>query len=166
MSEMESDTQKQGPKASKLAMKIISVLHTSYIGVISIMLVFSTLRASLKFIFATDMYYTIHIVVGVFVAVIGLFVIIAQIKKVAYVGFVQILWWTPQLITVVIKEFDAEFSRYVLYSLYHWPMGLRFSVELGWDLSSHKLLFVQLNIVAVLGIIIATITKHYIRDKQ
>jgi len=163
MSETDNNIQEQRRKTSMLATEIISVLHTGYISVITVMLVFSTFLGSFKYIFASEMCYAIHIVVGIFVATIGLFVVIAQIKKNAYAGFLQMLWWTPQLVKVVIKEFDADLSRYVLYSLYHWPMGISFSVELGWNLTINEMLFVQLNIVAVLGMIVAAITKRRIR---
>ena len=162
MSETDNSIQEQRRKTSMPATKIIPVLHTGYISVITVMLVFSTFLGSFKYIFASEMCYTIHIVVGIFVATIGLFVVIAQIKKNAYTGFLQMLWWTPQLVKVVIKEFDADLSRYVLYSLYHWPMGISFSVELGWNLTINKMIFVQLNIVAVLGMIVAAITKRRI----
>jgi len=165
MGETESSIEEQEGKISKLVKKIISVLHTGYISIITVMLVLSTFFGSFKYIFSSKMCYSIHIAVGIFVAITGLFVVIAQIKNKAYTGFLQMLWWMPQLFKMVVKEFNVDRSGYVLHSLYHWPMGISFSVELGKWISANEMLFIQLNLVAALGMIVAVVTKRSVRKQ-
>jgi len=139
-------------------MKIISIIHTVYIFVISVMLAMSAYYGSFKGLFTSGTCYAIHIGVSVLLSLLGLAILVSHLCKSRLAYELQVLWWLPQLIAVVVKQFTPDKKGFEMFSLYHWPMGIRLSPEMGWEGTSNEYLFIQFNLVALTGIIVAILT--------
>ncbi len=139
-------------------MKIISILHTTYITILSAMLAWSAIFGSFKFMFNSPLCYGIHIVVSIFLVLICAVILFVQVKEPTTVRFYQAIWWTPQLILLVYTKFNIDKTRGTSNSLYHYPMGYHFSPHLGWEIKPNEFFFLHFNVIALVGIIIALIT--------
>jgi hypothetical protein len=133
-------------------LKVFKIIHTIYIVLISAMLVMSSYQGSFRWLFSSEKCYMIHFCVGVLLIIIAISIIFAHFKLNSLVGLLQIFWWIPQLLVVVIKVFSTDRRSMELYSLYYWPYPFNLSFELGWELSPNEYLFVQLNFVPLIAI--------------
>ncbi len=131
------------------------IIVSGYIAVISIMLAGSVYHGAFQQLFADPVSWQLHTAVSVLLAVMGTVIVACLFLRPSIVPMLHVLWWLPQLVRVEFWRFTPDKSRAVSHSLYHWPPGVTFALQLGWEKTPNDCLFVKLNLVALGGIILA-----------
>ena len=139
--------------------KLISNFHTGYIAIISMMLVASACRSSFRHFFTSGRWYTVHTVIGLLLAVLGVAIIVSHFRWPSLVNKLQMFWWLPQLILVMATRFTPGKTNQLVNSFWHWPLGPAITPWLGWQMEANVYLLIKLNLVAIAGIVVAAVTS-------
>lgn len=135
-------------------MKVFRIIQTTYIAIVSSLLVVSSYQGAFRWLFTSERCYAIHFYTGIILIIMAIFIIIAHFKIKSLVSLLQILWWIPQLLTVKIKVISQDFSSMKVYSLYYWPFPLNLSFELFKQLNHNRYLAVGLNFIPLIAILL------------
>ena len=117
-------------------MKLINILHTIFIVIVSILLTVSIFVGPMKQFFNSSSIYMIHIIVSTILILIGFSLVYVYLKWKKYVTLFQIIWWGPQLFILMFEKIISD----EVYSIYYHPFfiiipPLRFNLELNSDLN-------------------------------
>ena len=135
--------------------RIVATLHTVYIAVVTACLVSAVYYGGYKSLFASDVAWAIHTAVSVLLIFVGSASVVALILKPEIAPIFQILWWIPQLLKVEHWSFSPDKTEAVFRSLYHYPSGFVFAVQVGFRIDPNVYMFAKLNLVALCGLLLA-----------
>jgi hypothetical protein len=131
------------------AIKIISVL---YIGIVSvIVLIFSIIgiiETGFELINFSALIEILLSLFGVIILVLSLF------KGFGINSFLLLLWWTPQLISILIKTFDSTNILQATNVLYQVKILFSVSYGWGWILSANRYLTINFNLIAIAALLL------------
>jgi len=139
-------------------MRVLKWIHVVYVGFWSVFVLFTTtlglLRGTASTRNTTGLLMALHLIV----AAIGIAIVLLCYLDKRIFSYLLILWWIPQLCQVTMGVRSPTYPQNVMTPLYLTAVGPSVSIALIHELDIDKLLFLNLNIVAVIGLLLALTT--------
>ena len=131
-------------------MRIINAIHVIYAGFFSgLGLVLSLLGGiipSFAFLFNSAL------------ALVGLLAVIFYFLKSRIFGWLLLFWWIPQFFQIIIVRTPPTYPARTMTPVYSISIGLRLVVFLRYDLGPDEYRLVQINVLAIIGLVLAIIS--------
>ena len=139
-------------------MRTLKWIHVAYVGFWSVFVLFTTALGLLRGTASTSNTTGLLMVLNLIVAAIGIAIAFLCYLNKRIFSCLLILWWIPQLCQVTMSVRTPTYPQNVMTPLYLIAVGPSVSVALIHELDIDKLLFLSLNIVAVIGLLLALTT--------
>ena len=136
-------------------MRTLKWIHVAYVGFWSVFVLFTTalglLRGTASTSNTTGLLMALHLIV----AAIGIAIVLLCYLDKRVFSYLLILWWIPQLCQVTMSVRSPTYPQNMMTPLYLIALGPSVSIALIHELDIDKLLFLRLNVVAVIGLLLA-----------
>ncbi len=139
-------------------MRTLTWIHVAYVGFWSVFVLFTTTLGLLQGKASTINTTGLLMVLNLIVAAIGIAIVLLCYLNKQIFSYLLILWWIPQLCQVTMGVRTPTYPQNVMTPLYLIAIGPSVSIALIHELDIDKLLFLRLNIVAVIGLLLALTT--------
>ena len=146
---------------SMRTVKIIEIIHSVYICFISCWLIYSIINAVQRQFFGSGVFYSVHVIICIFLALIALVLLFSHFKYKSKVNLLQILWWLPQLIVVFHNNYLPNPPE--INSLYYMPFPFFIPINFSWAINQNEILIISINLVPAIIIGINLLVQIYKR---
>jgi hypothetical protein len=143
-------------------MKAIKIILVLYIGIVSVIVLIFDFIGVIESGFRPNNYLSsiIEILLSLFgVIILALFFL----KRSGINSFLMLIWWIPQLISILIKTFDSTNILQSTNVLYQVKVLFSMSYGWGWIMSANRYLTINFNLIALVALIL---TVMIIREES
>jgi hypothetical protein len=137
-------------------MRTIKILLVLYIGIISVVVFIFDIMGIIESGFVLNNYFSS--VIEILLTIFGVIILtIFLIKRFKINSFLLLIWWMPQLISIIIKTFD--FTNTLLSANVLYQVKVLFSVSYGWGwtMSANRYLTINFNLIALVALILTVL---------
>lgn len=137
-------------------MRTIKILLVLYIGIVSVVVFIFDIMGIIESGFVLNNYFCS--VIEILLTLFGVIILtIFLIKRFKINSFLLLIWWMPQLISIIIKTFD--FTNTLLSANVLYQVKVLFSVSYGWGwtMSTNRYLTINFNLIALVALILTVL---------
>ena len=137
-------------------MKAIKIILVLYIGIVSAIVLIFDFIGVIESGFRPNNYLSsiIEILLSLFgVIILALFFL----KRSGINSFLMLIWWIPQLISILVKTFDSTNILQSTNVIYQVKVLFSVSYGWGWTMSANRYLTINFNLIALVALILTVL---------